>query len=314
MGCIGAWVLRNLIDEGVNIIATDLDTKPTRPRLLLSDDELDQIKWEKLDVTDVNAVNETTAQNNVTHIVHLAGLQVPFCRANPSMGSAVNVQGTVNIFEAARNNGIKGLCYASSLAVLGPGECYKERPIKDDVPLLPKTLYGVYKKANEGTADIYWNDWNVGSIGLRPHTVYGVARDQGMTSDIAKAILATAADKPFHIRFDGPVTLQYANDIAKIFIESARAEFQGTAACNIRNDVVTVAEFVSLLKQLHPSSQVTFEQNANLPFPADLDDSGLRNILGKIPHTPLADAIQEDMNRYKALLNAGKINLAQLDA
>ena len=314
MGCIGAWVLRNLIDEGVNIIATDLDTKPTRPRLLLSDDELDQIKWEKLDVTDVNAVNETAAQNNVTHIVHLAGLQVPFCRANPSMGSAVNVQGTVNIFEAARNNGIKGLCYASSLAVLGPGECYKERPIKDDVPLLPKTLYGVYKKANEGTADIYWNDWNVGSIGLRPHTVYGVARDQGMTADIAKAILATAADKPFHIRFDGPVTLQYANDIAKIFIESARAEFQGTAACNIRNDVVTVAEFVSLLKRLYPSSQVTFKQGANLPFPADLDDSGLRNILGKIPHTPLADAIQEDMNRYKALLNAGKINLAQLDA
>ncbi|MCB9150671.1 MAG: NAD(P)-dependent oxidoreductase [Caldilineaceae bacterium] len=313
MGCIGAWVLRNLINEGVQVVATDLATTPTRPGLLLSDEELAQVTWASLDVTDLKAVRGTVEQHEVTHIVHLAGLQVPFCRANPSVGSQVNVVGTVNIFEAARHAGVKGLAYASSLAVLGPAENYPERPVKDNVPLLPTTLYGVYKVANEGTAQIYWQDWQVGSVGLRPYIVYGVGRDQGMTSDIAKAVLATAAGRPFHIRFDGPVGLQHANDVAQMFIGIARAQYQGAAACNLRNDVVQVADFVAKLKAMYPQSQVTFEKNAPLPFPADLDDSGLRAILGQIPHTPLETAIQQDYARFEALLQAGKIDLKQLE-
>ncbi len=40
VGCIGSWTLRNLVDEGANIIATDLSPDRSRPGLLLSDDEL----------------------------------------------------------------------------------------------------------------------------------------------------------------------------------------------------------------------------------------------------------------------------------
>jgi len=109
----------------------------------------------------------------------------------------------VNIFEAARKEGVKGICYASSLAVMGKDSCYAEKHVADNVPLLPDTLYGVYKVANESAANVCWQDWQVGSIGLRPYCVYGVARDQGMTADIAKAILATAIGKPYHIRFGG---------------------------------------------------------------------------------------------------------------
>src|SRR4051812_36392437 len=169
MGCIGAWALRNLVQEGVTAIAADLATDPVRPRQVMSADELAQVKFVKLDVTDLKAVRSVVGENGVTHIVHLAGLQVPFCRANPSLGAAVNVVGTVNIFEAARYNQVKGLAYASSLAVLGPAEEYPEGKVGDDVPLLPQSLYGVYKVANEGTARIYWQDWQVGSVGLRPY-------------------------------------------------------------------------------------------------------------------------------------------------
>ncbi|MBV7338140.1 NAD(P)-dependent oxidoreductase [Chloroflexi bacterium TSY] len=313
MGCIGAWVLRNLVNEGVKVVATDLATDPIRPGLLLSDDELAQVTFTQLDVTDLSAVRNVVEENGVTHIVHLAGLQVPFCRANPSLGSQVNVVGTVNIFEAARHANVKGLSYASSLAVLGPADRYPETPVKDDVPLLPETLYGVYKVANEGTAKIYWQDWGVGSVGMRPYIVYGVGRDQGMTSDIAKAVLATVAERPFHVRFDGPVALQHANDVAQIFIGAARAQHQGAAACNLRNDVVEVADFVTMLKKDHPAAQITFESDSPLPFPPDLDDSGLRAILGGMPHTPLESAIQQDMERFSTLLDTRKIDLAQLE-
>jgi len=312
MGCIGAWILRNLVTDGANIIATDLDTEVTRPRLLLSDQEIETITWEKLDVTDSQAVNQLVEQHKPTHMIHLAGLQIPFCRANPSLGASVNVVGTVNIFEAARQFNIRGLSYASSVGVMGAAENYPARQLNDaDLPI-PNNLYGVYKTANENTAKVYWQDWQVGSVGLRPYTVYGVCRDQGMTADLAKATLAIAANKPFHIRFDGPITMQHADDIARMFINSALVEHQGGDVYNVRNDVIEVAEFVALLKQLYPESKITFEQNNPLPFPTDFDDSRLRNLLGTVPHTPLKQAIQADVEQFASLLDAGKVSIDSL--
>ena len=313
MGCIGSWVLRHLLDEDANFIATDLDTDPARPRLLMSDDEIAKINWQSLDVTDTAAVSEMVAAFGVTHIVHLAGLQVPFCRANPPLGAAVNVVGSVNILEAARHNEIQGLSYASSLAALGPPELYPVTPVPDTATPAPSTLYGVYKHANEETARIYWQDWNVGSVGLRPYTVYGVGRDQGLTADIAKAILAIAANRPFHIRYDGPIALQHASDVARIFIDCARKGYQGAAVCNLRNDVITVADIVETLGQMYPQSEITIETGNNLPFPADLDDSGLRSILGAVPHTRLETCIQQDVEQYEALIRQDRIDLTQLD-
>jgi UDP-glucuronate 4-epimerase len=315
MGCIGAWALRNLVQDGATVIAGDLATEPKRPRQVLSADELAQVKFIKLDVTDLNAVRAAVEENGVTHIVHLAGLQVPFCKADPALGARVNVVGTVNIFEAARHNWgqVKGLSYASSMAVLGPAEEYPEGPVGDDVRLLPTTLYGVYKAANEGTARIYWQDWQIGSVGLRPYIVYGAGRDQGMTSDIAKAILAAAAGRPFHIRFDGPVGLQHADDVAKMFIGAARASYAGAATCTLRNDIVEVSDFVNLLKAEVPDAQITYANGQPLALPWNLDDGGLRDILGGIPWTPLQTAIRSDLAHFRRLLAENLIDLKQLE-
>jgi nucleoside-diphosphate-sugar epimerase len=316
MGCIGAWTMRRLVNEGVRVVATDLATDPVRPRQIMTPEQLAQVAFEKLDVTHLDAVKEIVARHGVTHIVHLAGLQVPFCRANPSLGAHVNVVGTVNIFEAARAHWgqVRGLAYASSLAVLGPADLYPERPVRDEVPLHPATLYGVYKEANEGTARIYWQDWQIPSVGLRPYIVYGVTRDQGMTSDIAKSLLATAAGRPYHIRFGGPVGLQYADDVAAIFIACARSGYQGAAACNLRNDILDVGEFVSLVQSTYPQAQISYTPGNPLPFPYDLDDGGLRRIIGVVPHTPLAQAVDETVSIFRQLVDHQQIDLRQLEA
>jgi len=312
MGCIGAWVLRHLLDDGADFVASDLSEDPVRPRLLMSDEEIAGITWTRLDITDAAAVDRAFKDHGVTHVIHLAGLQIPFCKADPALGAAVNVLGTVNILEAVRHNGVVGLSYASSLAALGPPELYAQRPVPDDAPPVPATLYGVYKVTNEETARVYWADWEVGSIGLRPYNVYGVGRDQGLTADVAKAILAVAADQPFHIRYGGPLALQHASDVAEMFIAAARAAHKGAAVVNLRNDVMTVEEVVVLMKQLYPHAQITNEVGNTLPFPADLDDSGLRRLIPDVPHTPLAEAIRQDVAHYSSLLSAGRLTLDQL--
>ena len=45
MGCIGAWAVRHLVNEGVNIVATDLSTDPVRPRLLMSEEDVSAVTW-----------------------------------------------------------------------------------------------------------------------------------------------------------------------------------------------------------------------------------------------------------------------------
>ena len=264
-------------------------------------------------MTDTAAVRAAVAESGASHIIHLAGLQVPLCKASPPLGAAVNVVGTVNILEAARHNEIRGLSYASSLGALGPRELYPDRPIADDVRPMPATLYGVYKHANEECARIYWQDHRLGSVGVRPYNVFGVGRDVGLTADIAKAILATAAGRPFHVRYDGEIALQHASDVARVFIRCARAEIEGAKVCNLRNDVIEVSDFVATLTRMYPAARITFEAGAPLPFPSDLDDSGVRSIIGDVPHIPLEEAIRQDHDHYLSLIRDGRIDLGQLE-
>lgn len=314
MGCIGAWVVKHLVDRGATVVAGDLGTTPMRPRLIMSDEQIAAVDWRVLDITDTGAVARLVAEAGITRIVHLAGLQIPFCRANPPLGAAVNVTGTINIFEAARAEGVAGLAYASSLAALGPAGDYDTWPLPDDAVPRPRTLYGAYKVANEQTAGVYAADWGVGSVGLRPAVVYGVGRDQGMTADFSKAVLAAVAGRRFHIRSGGTIPMQYASDVAEMFIGCADAGGAAARICNLRNDVIRVADFVAAVKSIVPGAGITFDEGAEFPFPADLSDAGLRAILGRVPHTPLAEALKMDAEAFAALLERDQIDLGQLDA
>ena len=122
-----------------------------------------------------------------------------------------------------------------------------------------------------------------------------------------------AAGRPYHLRFGGPVALQYADDVARIFIETARSGYQGATACNLRNDIVYVGDFVAMVKARYPEAQLTYNADNLLPFPYDLDDSGLRGILETVPHTPLEAAIDESVTIFKHLLAENLIDLKQLD-
>ena len=313
-GCIGSWTVRNLLDQGAKVVAGHTSGDFHRLEYLLTAEEMDQVELSKFDIGDLDALLKLIADNNVNYIIHLAGLQVPFCKANPVKGAWVNVTGMVNVLEAARNFGdqVRGLAYASSVAVLGPKDMYPDRPVGDGVPLKPATLYGVYKMADEHLARVYFNDYGVKSVGVRPAITYGVGRDQGMTSDVSKAMLAAAAGKAYKINFSGKVCLQYNDDAAKMFIAAAKCGFEGAPACNLRNDVIEVADFIDRLTDQAPGAEISFVPDQPLPFPMDLGDAGLRELIGEPIHTPLDKVIGDSLALYKKLLDQDRIDLGQL--
>ena len=300
MGCIGAWVLYHLHRQGKQAVCFDLSDDRHRLDLLLSRDEQAAITFVRGDLTDGRQVLDAFTTHSVSHVVHLAALQVPFCRANPALGAQVNVTGTVNMFEAARQAGVLQLAYASSIAVYGPPSLYGPGLLPHEAPYAPQTLYGVYKVANEQTAKVYWNEYGVASMTLRPYTIYGLGRDQGMTSEPTKAMLAAARGEDFHIAFGGTMQFHYASDVAQQFLAAAEEPCQGALAFNLGTTPVAVSDVALAIMAECPGVTITCADTL-LPFPIGCDDSALRAHTTHVYETPLAAGVAATIAAFTQL-------------
>ena len=286
LGCIGAWTATLLVREGVHVVGYDLGEGRHRLELIATPEEIDEITFVRGDVTDLELIERTLGENEVTHVVHLAALQVPFVKANPPLGAQVNVTGTVNVFEAARRRGVKTpIAYASTAAV------YDEHGNRN-----PRTLYGVFKIANEGTAAVYWVDEGVASVGIRPYVVFGPGRDQGITSGPTLAMEAAACGEPYHIAFGGRTELHYAPDVARGFVAAARSAPDGAHAYEFPGTPVSIAEVVAAIEAEVPEARGTLtHEEAPLPFPEKLPGERL-----DAETTPLVEAIHETIEHFRA--------------
>ncbi len=302
-GCIGSWVLKRATDRDWRVIALDLAETPTRPRLLLDDDKLAAVEWLKCDITDTATVGRAIVDTGVGAVIHLGALQVPFCKADPVAGARVNVVGTANVMEAVRAAGIKRFSFASSIAALGGAD--------EDNPYLG-TLYGAYKAANEEMAAIYWQDWQVPSIVIRPGVVYGLGRDQGMTSAPTKAVLAAVAGRSYTIPFGGEAAFLYAGEVAGAFLKAVETDITGCHIFDLNGECRAVADFVRLVEQEVPDAELKVEGD-ELPFPPNISDAPIQAFLGDYGQTRLEDGVRQTVAGFRRLAGSDIVDMTQLD-
>ncbi|MBM4072764.1 MAG: NAD(P)-dependent oxidoreductase [Planctomycetes bacterium] len=316
-GCIGSWIVRNLLRRGDQVWNYDLKEDPRRMRLVMTEEEVKQVPFIQGDVTDLAGLRRALEENKITHLIHLAGLQVPVCRADPILGAKVNVLGTLAAFEAVRllAGQVQRLVYLSSAAVFGPPSAYPGGPLADDVPLIPATHYGVFKCCNEGNARIYFQDHGLSSVGLRPWTVYGVGRDFGMTSEPTKAIKSLALGRTYHITYGGWQDLQFVDDVAKICVRCLEAPYSGARSYNVRGDIIDLPGFHQALCAVEPSARKLITHgDRQIAIAYDLDDSALQRDLGPMPKTSLVDGIRQTLEHFRQLDKEGRLDTADLDA
>lgn len=315
-GFIGAWVVKNLVERGDAPIVCDVDSRMSRLEALLSPEQLASVTFVQGDVTSLEDVERCVAEHGVSHIIHLAALQVPACAANPLVGARVNVIGTLNVFEVARRRRdlVKRIAYASSAAVFGPEEFYGEGTVREGAPLLPGTHYGVFKQCNEGNARVYYLNDGISSVGLRAWAVYGVGRDQGITSGPTKAMKASVVGRPYTVKFSGQIDLQYVDDCARIFLRCAEDDQPGARTYTLRGAVVKVEDFIAALERAYPRSRRLIRvEGKPLPIAADLDDSALVRDLGNVPRTPLGEGIRRTVEIFERLQREGRLDTNDLE-
>lgn len=296
LGFIGAWTLYHLVREGEEVVCFDLGDSHHRLDMLLTRDEQDAIRFIQGDVTDPTQIEGV--MDGVDSVIHLSALQVPACRANPILGSQVNVTGTINVFEAARTHGISHVTYASSIAVYGRADEYPTAILPDDAPHLPHTLYGAYKVCNEKTAKVYYEDHGITSAALRPYTVFGVGRDQGLTSEPTKAMLAAARGEDYAISFGGAMQFQWGSDIARQFIAITRQPLDGAYVFNPGDAPVEVADVAAMIMRVKPGVTITTTENT-LPFPPGLAGDATRQHYPDMPYTPLEEAVRQTIEHFE---------------
>ena len=101
-GCIGAWVVKVLLQRGVDVVLYDADPNPVRLSLLLAPERLSRIPLDVGKIEDTARLKSLVADGGITHIMHLAAVLMPFCQADPVEGGMINVIGSLNVFVAAR--------------------------------------------------------------------------------------------------------------------------------------------------------------------------------------------------------------------
>jgi len=109
--------------------------------------------------------------SNAQAIVHLAALvDVQASISDPYSDFQVNVQGTINVLEAAKKNNVKKVIFSSSAAVYGEP---KEFPISEEHPTNPISPYGLSKLCSEKYVLLYNKLYGMENIALRFFNVYG---------------------------------------------------------------------------------------------------------------------------------------------
>ncbi|MDQ3890161.1 MAG: NAD(P)-dependent oxidoreductase [Actinomycetota bacterium] len=304
-GCIGSWVVKKLVERGERCVALDRATGATRLREILDEERIREVSFVSGDIVDGALLSRVVADHGVTRIIHLAALQIPFVAADPVRGAMVNVVGTTVVLDTARRfpDQIENVVYASSAAVYGQAGAERK----------PTTLYGVFKVCNEDSAAIFWRDHRVSSVGLRPWAVFGPGRDQGLTAAPTHAMKAAALAIPYRIPFTGRINLQYAEDVADLFIRAALAASRDAVVCNLPGSVVEMAEVVAAIEEVRPEARGLVTHGGEpLPIEADLADDDLKELVGDVPQTDLRAAVEKTIEHFAELRRAGRLDPSAL--
>src|SRR5262249_7599952 len=109
--------------------------------------------------------------------------------------------------------------------------------------------------------------------------------------------------------------LQFADDVAKVFLRCLTVPYKGAGAYNIRGTVIDLAGFHRVLQEVDPEAAARIAHgDRQLPIAYDLDDSRLRSDIGPMRVTSLRDGVFQTLEHFKKLQREGRLTTEDLPA
>ena len=295
-GFIGHHLVRRLLADGYEVTVLDNFATGRRERL------------ESPDVTlvegDLRSYERAhTAVRGAELVFHLGALpSVPRSVQDPLTTSAVNVDGTLNVLLAARDEGVRRIVFASSSSVYGANPALPKR--EDDQPL-PVSPYGVSKLAAEHYCRSFGIVYGLETVSLRLFNVFGPGQDptSQYAAVVPRFIDAIANGEAPVIYGDGSQTrdFTFVADVVEAFVAATNSDAAAGEIINVAAGAETsVMELARLLATLF-ATEVTprFEPARPGEVSRSVADSRkARRLLEWQPTSSLADALSECMAQH----------------
>jgi len=308
-GFIGSNLCRSFLEQDNEVICLDnLSTgkadniEPFTPH--------EMFRFIEGDIRDYALCLDATKEVDV--ILHQAALgSVPRSINDPLTTNSVNIDGFLNMLNAAKENGVPRFIYAASSSTYGDSKALPKVEENIGMPLSP---YAVTKYVNELYAHVYANLYGMKIIGLRYFNVFGrnQSPDGAYAAAIPKFVNAFLKHEPPTIYGDGKQTRDFTYIDNVILINHLAATTENDAAlnqvynvaCGHRNSLLEVIDAIKVALQKYDPDVKNVEVLFGPERPGDVRDSladisKAKKLLGYRPTHNFKEGIVEAIAWYR---------------
>lgn len=250
-GFIGSHIVEELLKYNYQVTVVDNLLEGREENIAHVRDKID---FRKADIRDKAALKDAFA--NADYVLHQAALRsVPKSFDAPADYIDVNIQGTYNVFEIAKEANVKRVIYASSSSVYGNSNSF---PQKESDPTKPISPYAITKLNNEHFAKVFSTNFGLFTVGLRYFNVFGPRQDPASQYAAVIAIfckrMKNGQSPIIHGAGDQSRDFTYVKDVVEANIAACFAppEANGRAfnVCNGSNiSVLNVAQAINKIQK-----------------------------------------------------------------
>lgn len=291
-GFIGSNLVRALLERGDDVRVLDNFSTGLRENLAGLEDDVEVVEGELRSYERVH-----NAVRGVEVVFHQGALpSVPRSVQDPLTTNAVNVEGTLNVLLAARDEDVRRVVFASSSSVYGNTAALPQR---EDAPPSPIAPYGVAKLAAERYCSTFSRVYRIETVALRYFNVFGPRQNplSEYAAVVAKFIRLVASGEPVTIEGDGETSrdFTFVSNVVDANVLAADADGVNGHVLNVAvGESHTVNELADTIGEL---LERPVDKRYGPPRPGDIraswaDISEARRLLGYEPEIGFEEGLR----------------------
>lgn len=297
-GFIGSHLVKTLVKQGHQLVVADTLLRGNK----IDKDILPHIEFHKADVKDKNLMlNLSKGCNIIYHFAAVLGVDV--VADNPVETMDTEVIGMQNIAEAAIQNQVDKVVYASTSGIYGHSAI--EKSATENITVDPRTSYAMAKRYNEIYLASYFEEKGLNSISLRFFNVYGEKQDNRMV--VPRFFEQALNNEPITIFGNGKQTrdFTYIDDTIYSCIQLVE-KVKGCEIFNIANEKeICINDLANeILAITHSTSPIIHIDAPRKRYDYEMErrcgnSEKLFQTIGYKPSTELREGLIKTLNAYK---------------
>lgn len=281
-GFVGKNLLEELEGTEHTVLACDVEQfEPSQ----------ENATFQKVDITNQMAVTDVVSK--VDAVAHLAAHPLPASTDSPKLNAEINIIGTLNILNAAREHDVEKVFFSSASSLVGEAGTV---PVTEDLPAQPQSPYGVAKHAIEEYLVVYQKLYDLDYLVFRFFNVYGPYQPPESGALVPVVMSRLHDNKAVFVTGDGSQTRDFifVRDITELIVEGLEGD--------VKNEVVNMGrgvetEIIEAIQVIADVVDIEPEIDRKPSRPDEIDDfyadmSRCEELFGTVPNTEFETGLE----------------------